>query len=314
MARKRSSPCDSGTLVRADKAFPSILTRFLVGLLALCGVSTVARSASADDAFHEGEAAYLAVRSDERLQASAKTDLAIIPFPDRDIWNGRMNATRVEATMGMNTQAREVGLDQARVQLIRWPHLHVLGVERDRLLGTSVGIEALALYVPFRLAGSLADQHWALFTVGASVGYRHLAQTFGAQSSGDVGFATPSIEVTGQSSIDPRLSARFSMGASYVAALGSLSANAKRGVGFAHTAPVTASVALAYDVTSASRLRTVRRTDVVTGEPRFVQAVNEGRRLRLIPLQILCQVRPFDTLTTLASSLLVLQVGATYEY
>ena len=127
-----------------------------------------------------------------------------------------------------------------------------------------------------------------------------------------MGFATPSVEITGQSSIDPRLSARFSMGASYIAALGALERN--RGVGFAHTAPITTSVALAYDVTSTPRLRTVRRTDVVTGEPRFVQAVNEGRRLRLMPLQIVCQVRPFDTLTTLATSLLVVQLGASYEY
>lgn len=283
-----------------------------MAFVVVCALETVAHSALADDAFYEGEAAAVAVRSDERLLASAKTDLAIIPFPDQDIWNGRINATRLEAAVGMSFQARDVGLDQARVQLIRWPHLHVLGVERDRLLGTSFGVEALAVYVPFRLTGSLADQHWALLTVGASVGYRHLASSFEAQSSGDVGFVTPHVEVVGQSSLDPRLSVRFSLGASYLAAIGSLDRSG--GVAFAHTAPITSSVTFAYDVTSSPRLRTVRRTDVATGESRFVQAVNEGRRLRILPFQVNCQVRPFDTLTMLASNLLTVQVGATYEY
>lgn len=314
MARKSSLPCDAATLVRPLKLFPLVVARFWAGFLALCAVTVLARPASAGDALYEGEAASVGVRSDERFVASAKTDLAVVPFPDRDVWNGKMNATRVEASVGMNARARDFGLDQARIQLIRWPHLHVLGFERDRLLGTTFGVEALALYVPFRLTGSLADQHWALLTVGASLGYRHLAHSFEARSSGDVGFATPSVEIVGQSSIFPRLSARFSMGASYIAALGSLDAHAKRGVGFVHTAPITASVALAYDVTSAPRLRSVRRTDIATGEPVFVEAVNEGRRLRLLPLQIQSQVRPFDTLTMLASSLIVVQVGATYEY
>lgn len=285
---------------------------FLSGFLTLGALCMLARDASAQDAFHEGDAIFAGVRSDERVQLSAKTDLAVVPFPDPDVWNGRLNATRVEGTVGMSSRARDVGLDQARVQLIRWPHLHVLGVERDRLLGTSFGVEALALYVPFRLAGSLADPQWAIFTVGASVGYRHLAHGFAARSNGDVGFVTPSVEITGQSSIEPRLSARFSLGVSYVGAVGGL--DTRRGVGLAHVAPLTAGVALAYDVTSSPRMRTVRRTDVVSGEPRFVQAVNEGRRLRLMPVQILCQVRPFDTLTTLAASLVVVQVGATYEY
>jgi hypothetical protein len=228
--------------------------------LVLCAL---VRPASAADALYEGEAGALAVRSDERLLLSAKTDLSIVPFPDREIWNGRMNATRMEAALGMSVQARDVGLDQARVQLIRWPHLHMLGVERDRLLGTSIGVEGVAVYLPFRLAGTLAEQHWALLTVGASLGYRHLAQSFVARSSGDVGFATPSVEIAGQSSLDPRLSARFSLGASYVGALGAL--DAKRGVAYAHTAPLTASVTLAYDITSQPRLRTVRRTDIGTG-------------------------------------------------
>jgi hypothetical protein len=286
----------------------------LVGFLASSAIAMSARTASADDALYEGEAAFASVRSDQRLLFSAKTDLAVVPFPDRDIWNGRMNATRVEAALGMNFHARDVGLDQARVQLVRWPHLRVLGVERDRTLGTSIGVEALALYVPFRLTGSLADQHWALLTVGASLGYRHLAQSFEAQSSGDVGFATPSVEVVGQSSIDPRLSVRFSTGASYLAAIGSLETTRGRAPRFAHTAPITSAVALAYDVTSSPRLRAVRRTDVATGEVQYVQAVNEGRRLRLLPLSVVCQVRPFDSLTTLASSLLLVQLGATYEY
>jgi hypothetical protein len=309
MARKRILPRQSGTLVGARRTLPWLAARVFVGILALCAL---VRPALAADALYEGEAAFVGVRSDERLMLSAKTDLSVVPFPDRDIWNGRMNATRVEAALGMNFQARDVGLDQARVQLIRWPHLHMLGVERDRLLGTSIGVEALAVYVPFRLTGTLADRHWALLTVGASVGYRHLAQSFEARSSGDVGFATPSVEIVGQSSIDPRLSARFSLGASYIGALGSL--ESKRGVAYAHTAPVTAGITLAYDVTSQPRLRTVRRTDIGTGEPRFVQAVNEGRRVRLMPLSVLCQVRPFDTLTTLTSSLLVVQIGASYEY
>ncbi|CAN5924466.1 hypothetical protein BH11MYX4_BH11MYX4_58520 [soil metagenome] len=284
-----------------------------MAVLAFTSLAALARPARADDAYYEGEAAVLSVRSDERVLVAAKTDLAIVPFPDRDIWNGRMNATRVEAAMGMSWQARDVGLDQARVQLIRWPHLHVLGVERDRMLGTTVGVEALALYVPIRLTGTLADQHWALLTVGASVGYRHLASSFEARSSGDVAFATPSVEIVGQSSIDPRLTLRFSMGASYLAAFGSLESS-KRGVGFAHTAPVTVTMALAYDVTPSPRLRSVRRTDVATGEPRFVQAVNEGRRFRIMPLQLFSQIRPFDTLTVMTSSLVVAQVGASYEY
>ena len=127
MARKRSLPCDAATLVRPLKRFPLVVARFWAGFLALCAVSMLARPASADDALYEGEAAFVGVRSDERLLASAKTDLAILPFPDRDVWNGKMNATRVEATVGMNARARDFGLDQARIQLIRWPHLHVLG-------------------------------------------------------------------------------------------------------------------------------------------------------------------------------------------
>ena len=283
-----------------------------MAVFAFTSLATFARRAGAADAYYEGEAATVSVRSDERVQVGAKTDLGLVPFPDRDVWNGRMNATRVEATAGMSWKSGVVDLDQARVQLIRWPHLHVLGVERERMLGTTFGIEALALYVPFRLAGTLADQHWALLTVGASVGYRHLAESFQARASGDVAFATPSVEIVGQSSLDPRLSLRFSMGASYVAAVGSL--DGKRGVGTAHTAPVTVTMALAYDVTAKPRLRSVRHTDVATGEPRFVQAVNEGRRFRIMPVQLLSQIRPFDTLTTMTSSLLVAQVGASYEY
>ena len=284
-----------------------------MAVFAFSSLATLGRRAAADDAYYEGEAAAVSVRSDERVQIGAKTDLGLVPFPDRDIWNGRMNATRVEAVVGMSWKKdRNVDLDQARVQLIRWPHLHVLGVERDRMLGTTVGIEALALYVPFRLAGSLADQHWALLTVGASVGYRHLAASFQARATGDVAFAAPGVEIVGQSSLDPRLSLRFSMGASYVTAVGSL--EGRRGVGTAHTAPVTVTMALAYDVTSRPRLRSVRHTDIATGEPRFVQAVNEGRRLRIMPVQLLSQIRPFDTLTTASSSLLVAQVGASYEY
>ena len=290
-----------------------LLARLLVRSLAVvAALGSLARSASASDELYEGDAAFVGMRSDERFLLSAKTDLALVPFPERDIWGGRMNATRVEATLGLPLRGHTVGLEQARVQLIRWPHLHVLGVERDRLLGTSVGVEGLALYVPFRISGGLADPHWALLFVGASAGYRHLAQSFGAQSSGDVGFAAPSVEADAQASIDPRLALRFNVGASYLAALGSL--EAKGGAGFAHTAPLTLSMALAYDVTSRPRLRWVARTDVATGEPRFVQAVNEGRRLRFLPLQVLFQVRPFDTLTTMASALAVVQLGATYEY
>lgn len=272
--------------------------------VAAAGVLLAApRAALAFDTIHEGEAALVGARSDETATLRAKVDLAIFPYPGGvEIWGGRINATRVEVGLARSWDPRDTdvtlqAVERARMQVVRWPHLHALGVERDLRLGTAIGGEAFGFYLPYVLHGTTGAATWGIATAGANLGYRFVRREDRARQDGHVGASTMTLRVDDQSTIGGRFQLRTYFDLSYTVVVGKF--DGQRTLGFAHALVGSAGMALVVDVSGGEATRLVPKTDPGTGVVAYRTAVNEGSRLRIALFDVALEARPFDTLTNL---------------
>lgn len=280
-----------------------------------CAIALVlvfsARAARADDTLHEGLSAEVGARTDKVALARAQADVAVLPFPGgAGLWNGPIDATRLEITgrEDLNPLGHPT-VEQARVQLIRWPHVHVLGVEHDRRMGSMVAAEVLGLYVPLPLVGEIGGRSWLVMQGGANIGYRWLSTDVEAHADGHVAASTALLSLNGQLALSSRWALRGLFEGTYTAAVGSIDDRAKYG----HVAAFTGRIALYVDVSRTPPVRLVPRTDPTTGGLTYRQETNEGRRLRVMLLAIEGETRPVDTLST-AKDVATAKIGLEYAY
>jgi hypothetical protein len=273
-------------------------------------VGLASATAYGDDTLHEGHAATVGVRTDGTLVTQLKADLAIFPYPGGpDVWGGPINATRLDLTLA--TQVDGVHFEQGRAQFIRWPHLHVLGLERDTRAGVAFGAEVFGLYVPVRLWGNIGARSWAIATTGADVGYRRQLAHSGARHDGHVGYSTTVVQVEAQHTVGERVQLRSFAEVMYTFAAGQIDGDHVSAM--EHFLELGGGVGLYYDLTARPPIRRVPRTDPATGEVTYTTVANEGKRWRVIVLDISGMVRPFDTIST-AHGAVIFKTGLSHEY
>ncbi len=285
--------------------------RVLFVLGALLVVLPRAGVARADDTLHEGISAEVGARSDHRALAHAQADVAVLPFPGgAGLWNGPIDATRLEVTgrEDLNPFGHPT-VEQARVQLIRWPHVHVLGVEHDRRMGSMVAAEVVGLYVPLPLVGEIGGRSWLVMQGGANIGYRWLSTDAEARVDGHVAASTALLSLNAQAALSSRWSVRGLFEGTYTAVVGSIDDRARYG----QVAAFTGRLSLHVDVSRGSPVRLVPRTDPTTGGVTYRRETNEGRRLRVMLLAIEGETRPVDTLST-AKDIAAAKIGLEYGY
>ncbi len=267
--------------------------------------------ARADDTLHEGISVEGGARTDQRALARAQADVAVLPFPGGvGLWNGPIDATRLEITA--REDLNPIGhptVEQARVQLIRWPHVHVLGVEHDRRMGSMLAAEVLGLYVPLPLLGEIGGRSWLVMQGGANIGYRWLSTDVEASADGHVAATTALLSLNAQAALSGRWSVRGLFEGTYTAALGSIDDRAKYG----HVAAFSGRISLYVDVSRGSPIRLVPRTDPTTGGVTYRRETNEGRRLRVMLLAVEGEARPVNTLST-ARDIATAKIGVEYGY
>ncbi len=267
--------------------------------------------ALADDTLHEGISVEGGARTDQKALAHAQADVAVLPFPGGvGLWNGPIDATRLEITAREDLNPiGHLTVEQARVQLIRWPHVHVLGVEHDRRMGSMLAAEVLGLYVPLPLLGEIGGRSWLVMQGGANIGYRWLSTDAEASADGHVAASTVLLSLNAQAALSSRWAVRGLFEGTYTAAAGSIDDRAKYG----HVAAFTGRLSLYVDVSRGSPIRLVPRTDPTTGGVTYRRETNEGRRLRVMLLAIEGETRPVDTLST-AKDIATAKIGLEYGY
>jgi hypothetical protein len=288
----------------------------LVGALVTFALSE--DDARADDTLHEGIGAEIGARfaqkSDAVALAHARADIAILPFPGgAELWNGPIDATRLEVTgrEDLNPLGHPT-VEHARVQLIRWPHVHLLGLEHDLRMGTLLGVEAIGLYLPLPLVGTIGGRSWLVTQLGANLGYMWLdtdPYRGAASRDGHVGKSTALAGMNAQWSLSDRWALRGLFEATYTAAVGSLSNK----VGYVHAVVLNASVGIYADISRSAPVRLVPRTDPVTGDVTYRKETNEGKRVRLMVLSIEGEERPVDTITSVPD-VVGAKIGIEYAY
>lgn len=268
-------------------------------------------AACADDTMLEGTHALYGVRGDRRQQLELRSDLAVVPYPlGAEFWGGPINATRVEATLGVGAGLGP-DVDAARVQLVRWPHLHALGVERDVRQGAPLALELVGGYLPLRLWGRMGARSWAFILAGTNLGARSVAKSFGGVESGWLATASPSTHVEVRVPLTAELDARVSGDAAYVVGLGRTHGSSS--VWGAHHVSLGVGAILAYDISSAPRTQPVTRRDPRTGEAYSREVATQGQRTRLHLLGLVAEIRPLDTMTT-AGALVRAHVGLEHAF
>lgn len=282
-------------------------------VVSLAGVR--AARAQSFDAFHEGAAGRVALRSDKVLATSIKADAAILPFPaGPEYWGGPINGTRLEArvTKALD-EASLPALEQGRFAVLHWPHARVLTVTRDTRMGTALGGELFGAFVPFPLHGSLGLPTYGFLSFGGDLGYRHQRARDGSRRAGDghYGASTLMVRVDDQSMFSPRIALRSSFDASYTFMLGSH--DDSRRVAFGHTLALEVRAALTVDLSAGLSYREVPRVDPVTGEHYTRAALSQGKRLRLHALEASFELRPFNTVSV-APSVASFGIGLSHEY
>lgn len=267
-------------------------------------------AASGDDTYHEGQAVLVGGRTDSSLVTALKADLAIFPFPGGpSVWGGPINATRADLTL--TTNADGLHFEAGRIQFIRWPHLHVLSVERDTRVGNAIGSELVGFYVPVPLWGEIGAREWSIVTIGADLGYRHQLTHAGARHAGDLGSTSATLQLVLQHQFSERTQLRSFAEAGYTLGVGKLDGVA--GASAEQLVDLSAGMSLYYDITHRSPTRRVPRTDPVTSEVTYTTVANEGKRWRVIVLEISGSFRPFDSIST-APAIAMISTGLSHEY
>lgn len=275
----------------------------------MVGLLLVSTPALGDDTLHDGQVGSVGIRTDRSVVTQLRSDLAIFPFPGGpDVWGGPINATRVDVTL--TGSADGVRFEQGRAQFIRWPHLHVLGIERDTTRGTAVGAELAGFYLPAALWGNIGARQWAIATVGADLGYRHQLTRAGAQRAGHLGYMTASGQVEIQHQLGERVELRGFGEVAYTFAAGQLEGP---GQAWEQLFELAGGIGLYWDINFCSPTRRVPRTDPATGEVTYRTVANEGRRWRVIVLDVGAAVRPFDSIST-GHPMAIFKTGLSHEY
>jgi hypothetical protein len=295
---------------RAAPLLPLASPLSLAAIMALV-VVVLPRQALGDDTLHEGATVETGARSDKVALAHAQADVAILPFPGgAGLWNGPIDATRLEITgrEELNPFGHPT-VEHARVELIRWPHVHVLGAEHDRRMGSMVAGELVGVYAPVPLIGEIGGRRWLVMQGGLNIGYRLLSTDVGALVDGHSGASTALVSLNAQATFATRWAVRGLFEGTYTAAVGSIHEHAK----YLHVAAFTGRVGLYLDVSPGSPVRMVPRTDPTTGDTTYRRETNEGRRLRVMLLAIEGETRAVDTIST-APDVAGFKVGMEYAY
>ncbi len=269
-----------------------------------------AHVARGDDLLHDGEAVAIGARTDRNLVAQLKSDLAIFPYPGgSSLWGGPINATRVDLTL---TTSREgTALEEGRAEFIRWPHLHLLGIERDTRSGEAFGGELVGVYLPVPLWGDIGAREWSIFTIGADLGYRHQLTHAGARHAGNLGATTATMQLAIQHQLTDRMQLRSCAEATYTLGVGALDDVA--GTSAEQLVELSGGLGLYYDITSDAPIRRVPRTDPATAVVTYTSVVNEGKRWRWVVAELDGSFRPFDSIST-ARAVAMLNTGIRHEY
>ncbi len=281
--------------------------------LTLAAILLVASTVRAEsDRLHEGETASVGHRTDGASLARAKVDLAIFPYPGGgEMWGGPINATRAEATF-LRRKDGSFDAEEARLAFIRWPHLHVLALERDVRLGTTAGVELAGLYLPYVTRGHAGADRWAIAHVGAGAGYRWLRKVDRAREDGHMGSVTVDARLDDQAPVGSGpLSVRGSFDLAYTFALGKIEDQTT--LAFAHALVLDTRAGLYVDLGPGAPTRTVARTDPTTGAVTYRRHANEGQRWRALVCGLSLELRPFDTLST-STPVAAVEVGMSHEF
>jgi hypothetical protein len=263
------------------------------------------------DDLHEGHTGSLGARTDMSTVLQLKSDVGIFPYPGGpNVWGGSINATRFDLALALS-EDQEPSFEQGRVQFIRWPHLHVLGIERDTRSGVNIGVEAIGGYFPVRVWGNIGARDWAIATFGTNVGYRRQLAHAGAQHRGHVGYTTPTIHLEIQQHLGERVQLRSFAEVAYTAAVGQLVGASHP---FEHLLELAAGIGLYYDVTEHPPLRKVPRTDPASGEVSYTTVANAGRRWRIILIDVSGWTRPIDSISTASLAAATFRTGLSREY
>lgn len=312
VAQDRPEPVHLATSI---VSFWSLVRRCAGVGFAFASLGARSAAAQAFDAFHEGAAARVALRSDQVFAASLKADAAILPFPaGPEYWGGPINGTRLEArVIKAWDQASLPALEQGRFAVLHWPHARALAVTRDTRMGTALGGELFGAYVPYPLHGSLGMPTYGFISFGGDLGYRHQRGRDGSRRAGDghYGASTVTTRVDDQSMLSPRVALRSSFDVSYTFLVGSH--DDSRRVAFSHALVLEVRSALTVDLSAGLPYREVPRVDPVTGEHYTRAALSQGKRLRLHALEASFELRPFNT-ASVAPSIASIGVGLSHEY
>ena len=245
----------------------SALTLILFGL-------SLPAAAQADEPLQEGFTAHLASGTQRRHRVLASADLNLLPLPG----GGRLNGTHISVGVGTSTSFDDVDLDRGLVQLLRWPHLRLGGVMRNRDEGIPLGVEFGGVSLPLALAGKKEARSWIISLLGVDAGLHWYRTGFNAREDGMAFKLTPSFRIDEQVDLLDRLMLRAWQKAAYSPLFGRF--GGEDAPGFRHQLRLSGELGLYLDITPKPLYRQIPRTDPATGLTTTRRSVNQGLRWR----------------------------------
>ncbi len=265
----------------------------LVALVVLWAVEPT--EVSAHEPLQEGFSIGAGTGTHDRHRLEMRLDHGLIPIPIEG--RARLNTTHAMVGIGTDRDFRNPDLDRLRLQLMDWPHLRLLGVERQRDEGLAIGINAAGGSIPLRIAGKKESRNWILGHIGIDLGYGWYRQHFGAREDGSGAQITPGARLDQQVDIFERLSLRAWQQASYTALIGRFGDRER--IHVQHQVLLEGALGLYLDITPTPLYREIPRTDPETGEVTYRRSVNQGFRWRWMIARVSGDWHPIGDVTGL---------------
>lgn len=231
-------------------------------------------TAFADEPLHEGFMVRAGSGTQGRHRLESSVDINLLPLPG----GGRLNGTHISLSLGTDNNFDAVGLDRAYLALLRWPHMRLLGVQRNLDEGMPLGIELGGLSMPLSLVGKKESRNWIIAHLGFDGDFNWYRTNFGAvEDAMGLGLSLHA-RLDQQVDIFDRLSLRAWQKACYSAIFGGFGTTP--GIGVRHQVMLRGALGLYLDITREPLYRQIPRTDPVTGEVTYRKSVNQGPRWR----------------------------------
>lgn len=262
--------------------------------------------AGVSEILHEGSSASIGIDTAGRGQFNFSTDLALIPIPG----GGVLNGTRLELRAGTGGAQKDSNIDYARVGLLNWPHLHLLGLERDRDFGAPLKLELGGLYVPAVIEGHAGNPNWAIFHFGGSLDYTWISRQLGGVFDGSGPEVVGECRIDTQNQLVDRLQLRTVLDVAYRAMLAT---RRNSGTIIKHALSASGKVGLYYDLTPTEPFRIVTRTNPASGKKTTRKITNEGRRFRLMIMELSGTYAPVNSMS-LFNGIGVVRTGVDYAF